>query len=410
MARSGTTARRQKPVSPPTPRQRRQRTRLLLIVLALVALGGAGAGAAYWFAGRTAELAREQAARIPKVVVTVPPAPPPTTAPPAAAPAAAKPAAPATPPGPPPLHEESVAAIPAKPAEAPSGVLQPIMPKPGSHPAKSDGAPTGPPAGAEAALIEYTPSGPLPRIAADGKASWSAYARPFTAAPNTPRVAVLVVGLGLSAADTSSAINRLPADVSLAFSPYAGNLARWLGQARTAGHEVLLEVPMEPMAYPNDDPGPNSLLIELPSADNVKRLDWAMGRGAGYVGLVNDMGSRFTGDAAALRPVLAEMKQRGVLFVDRRTAPHSVAGPVAAELSLPHASADLTIDRTASPAAIDAALASLVAAAKANGSAVGIATAKPVTIDRLTSWADKLGADGVALAPVSAVAVSRKTP
>ena len=33
-----------------------------------------------------------------------------------------------------------------------------------------------------------------------------------------------------------------------------------VARAREAGHEVLLEVPMEPFDYPDNDPGPQTLL------------------------------------------------------------------------------------------------------------------------------------------------------
>src|SRR5262249_15350335 len=95
---------------------------------------------------------------------------------------------------------------------------------------------------ADPALIETTDQGPLPRIAADGRAPMRAYAVP---APDSakPRVAIVVSGLGISAKATAAALASLPPQVTLAFAPYASDVQRWVAEARRQGHEVLLEVP-----------------------------------------------------------------------------------------------------------------------------------------------------------------------
>ena len=110
-----------------------------------------------------------------------------------------------------------------------------------------------------AGLSQPGPSGPLPMIATDGRVPAQAYARPFR--PNgKPRVAVIVGGLGLNAVTTRAAIERLPAEVTLSFVPYADGLQGWIDLARAQGHEVMIEIPMEPTGYPENDPGPYTLL------------------------------------------------------------------------------------------------------------------------------------------------------
>ncbi len=157
-------------------------------------------------------------------------------------------------------------------------------------------------------FVEMTSQGPLPKIAADGVRPADAFAQPVKAIPgkpDAPRIALIVGGLGVSAKSTSDAITKLPGQVTLAFIPY-GSAAASVARARAAGHEVLLQVPMEPFDYPDNDPGPETLLTSLTAAQNMDRLHWLMSRFQGYVGLINMMGARFTASEQAFTPVLRE--------------------------------------------------------------------------------------------------------
>jgi hypothetical protein len=260
------------------------------------------------------------------------------------------------------------------------------------------------------ALVEDTPDGKLPKIAADGRMAWKVYARAFNAADKRPRVALVVTGLGLDAAATRDAIAKLPAAVSLGFSPYAHELANWIGTARQAGHEALIGLPMEPADFPRQDPGPGTLLTTLEPQQNVERLRAVMGRGTDYVGLVAIMGERFDTDRASLEPVLSEMKARGLLYVDDHDPTTSAAGTLAHDLGLAWAIADRTIDSDPEGAAIDKSLNEIEAVATQNGASLGIGGLYPVTVERVAAWAATLDGKGIALAPATAVATRQKLP
>ncbi|MBM3542488.1 MAG: divergent polysaccharide deacetylase family protein [Alphaproteobacteria bacterium] len=200
---------------------------------------------------------------------------------------------------------------------------------------------------------------------------------------------------------------RHPGGVTLAFSPYAGpKLPQWAELARVAGHEVLMGVPMEPANYPESDPGPHTLLTTLPAPQNIERLHWVLGRTTGYVGIMNQMGQRFTANADALRPVMVELKGRGLLVLDTRAAAKSAVGQVAGELDMPRAANDRTIDAVPSRDAIAQRLAEVEAIAKKRGAAIAIGSPFPVTIELLEAWTRNLAERGFALAPVSAVAAT----
>lgn len=282
---------------------------------------------------------------------------------------------------------------PAPTGEAASAAPAPAPPSTAPAPAAS------PPASTESAAATLT--APPATIAQDRP--WRRYAAAFPADDPRPRVALVVTGLGLSSAATRAAIQQLPRGVTLAFSPYTSNLQQWVMQARDAGHEVLIELPMEPMNYPADDPGPQAMLSSLPPAANLQRLDWVLSRADGVAGVVANMGSRFAADAQLMRPVLMRLAERGFLYVDNRTAPVSAVPDVARGLNLPWAANTRFVDAEATRVAIDGRLQQLERTARENGAALALAQPYPVTIERVVAWAQSLEVKGLALAPASAL-------
>ncbi|MEQ8395907.1 divergent polysaccharide deacetylase family protein [Thalassobaculum sp.] len=253
-------------------------------------------------------------------------------------------------------------------------------------------------------LLETKDEAKLPIIGPDGRQPWSTYARPFNLDDSRPRVAVVMIGVGFGKDITEKAITLLPGAISLSFSPYVRNIETQMARARQAGHETLLDLPMEPLDFPRDDPGPSTLLTSLSLVDNLNRLEWILGRAPGYVGVTTWMGSQFTTVEDALMPVLQGLRQRGLMFVDSRSSSRSIATELASSIQLPRAFNNTFIDQTPSAVTIDRALASLEATARQQRYAVGIARPLPVTIERLSRWAGTLEGKGIALAPISAIA------
>jgi hypothetical protein len=260
---------------------------------------------------------------------------------------------------------------------------------------------------ADPALIEQTENGPLPKIAADGTPPQRAYAAP--ALDNgKPRIAIVIGGLGISAKMTAAALATLPPQVTLGFEPYAGDVQRWVAQARRQGHEVLLEVPMESFDFPDSDLGAHTLRAGVGEDANTERLVWAMTRFTGYTGVTNLLGDRFLSDSDSLEPVMTYLARRGLLFYDNGAASHSAAPDVAARSGVSFAQATGTIDKIQTAMEIDRELSELETAARAHGTASGVGVVRPVTIERVAQWAQGLGGRGFVLVPASAIVLPKK--
>jgi uncharacterized protein len=250
-------------------------------------------------------------------------------------------------------------------------------------------------------LTEDGPFGPLPRIGSDGRRPFIEYARPFNFEDARPKVAVLLLGIELQAELFDAAL-ALPGPISLQLSPYAPDLRALAERARGAGHEVLLDLPMEPADHSASDPGPYTLLADNSSDENLDRLNWLLARAPGYIA-VTCGGPRFAG-RGHLGDVLEVLARRGLALIELGASQLEGAAVAA---GLPYASAPPPIGHDSSALSIDDALAGLEAEALAGGSALGVVQGDPVSLERLRVWAATLHDKGLVLAPVSAVLIEQ---
>ncbi len=243
--------------------------------------------------------------------------------------------------------------------------------------------------------------------AAGEKPPWLRNAVPFALPAALPMVALVFDDLGMDRRRTERVIG-FPGPLTLSFLPYAGDLPRQTRAAHAAGHELMVHMPMEPLAS-GLDPGPGVLLTGLSADENLHRLDHGLAAFDGYVGLNNHMGSRFTMDRAAMAPILAELHRRGLLFLDSVTIPSTVGSELAASINLPHTQRNVFLDNEVTAAAVHAGLMRLEQLARQTGAAVAIGHPHDVTLDAVAAWLPTLAAKGLVLAPISAVVRARGT-
>ncbi|MFD1327688.1 divergent polysaccharide deacetylase family protein [Mycoplana ramosa] len=251
-------------------------------------------------------------------------------------------------------------------------------------------------------LLETTAHGKLPVIGPDGLRPVEQYARPWSGARGT-RIAIVVGGLGLSQTGTQRAIRDLPGEVTLAFASTGNSLSRWMQEARRDGHEILLQVPLEPFDDPDNDPGPHTLRTDVSAKRNLDELHRAMGQITNYTGVMNFMGGRFLSSADALEPVMRDIADRGLLFLDDGTSAQSLSGTVAGALEMPHAFADLQLDSALSRDAILRKLDELERVARRNGTAIGVASAFDESVQAIADWTQEAAQRGIEIVGVAAL-------
>lgn len=296
---------------------------------------------------------------------------------------------------------------PSEPAKQPAAEnVQPRLPAPAPPPLPQNGKALIPaPAPGLSADGKY---GPLPVVSPEGRRPWKAYRRPYSGAPTQPRIAIVMYDLGLAEPQTLAAIQDLPADISLAFNPYGSRVDEWALQARAAGHEILMQIPMEPVNAQNDDPGPRAIVASLNAEQRKDRLDWILSRAVGYVGVTNFMGDQMTAQRAHITPVMEMLAPRGLIYIDARTTPATLAHKIAKTQGIPAGISTRFIDHPlVAREAIDEALAGLEREALSRGRVIAFARPYPVTMERLRYWAIGLKDRNIDLAPVSAAITTR---
>jgi uncharacterized protein len=254
-------------------------------------------------------------------------------------------------------------------------------------------------------ITETTNWGPLPRIGPRGDSAAKVYARRTSLSvihSEAPKIALLLGGMGLNKMLTQKAIKELPSDITLAFAPYGIDLQQQVNKARSEGHEVFLQVPMEPIGFPANNPGPRTLAGDAPDADNLDALRWHMSRFTGYAGIVNYQGSRFLSMPKPLRPVLGEVKDRGLYFLEDGSMALSSTEASAKITKTKVQRAKVVIDADPSPEAIISALTLLEEQATGTGFAIGTGSGLEVTIDTVGEWAKAAAERGIVLVPISA--------
>jgi polysaccharide deacetylase 2 family uncharacterized protein YibQ len=218
-----------------------------------------------------------------------------------------------------------------------------------------------------------------------------------------PSIAIVIDDLGADAGHTREAI-ALPRAVALSFLPYPADTPRLVREAARAGHEILVHVPME--AVGAHDPGPFALTTGLRPDEIVRRLDWALSRVPGFVGINNHEGSRFTADRANMALVMEHLAGHGAFFFDSRTTPDSQVLPVARAFGVASASRDIFLDDVGTIDAVDAQLRALETRAREQGTAIAIGHPHEITLDAVAYWtAHRSGFELITLSE----AIRRKT-
>lgn len=298
----------------------------------------------------------------------------------------------------PPLEviEAGVAALPQEPASTPVEIEPPsdfagLPPAVPSSLLRSEPLP-------EAAVTAALQARPTERPVSP---AWQRNAVQLTSQPDGPAIALVIDDVGLNRPGTERSI-ALPEPLTLALMTYADSLPALAARVREAGHELMVHLPMQPIDT-GQNAGTKALTVGLDQAQLLERLAWGLDRFQGYVGVNNHMGSRFTTDPEGMATLMAELKRRGLMFLDSKTVGNSLGVSAARGAGVPVVARDIFIDHKQEPAFITAQLRALEELARQRGYAIGIAHPHAMTLEALERWIPEARARGIAFVPISAV-------
>ncbi len=178
----------------------------------------------------------------------------------------------------------------------------------------------------------------------------------------------------------------------LPYRPYSNEAA---ANALSSKHQVMLHMPMEPLAANGKEP------VVISAAMNDKQIKEAIEKALatvpGALGINNHQGSKATADPKVMRSVMAAIKPHKLFFVDSRTTAVSVAAAAAKRANIPTAANDLFIDNDPDIDMIKTQLRQAVRLALKHGELIVIGHARPTTVIALREMLPEIEAAGVRL-------------
>ena len=252
---------------------------------------------------------------------------------------------------------------------------------------------------------EATPPAAGSRLGEDERLAWRRNAARPTALRDWPKIAIVIDDLGNNPARFRT-VAALPGGLTLSFLTYASAIEELSEEARAAGHEVMLHVPMEPQGGSPAVPG--LLSSSLPLAELDRRIASALSRLPLAAGINNHMGSRFTEDREKMRRVLSAVRSKGLFFLDSKTSPKSAGLSVARELGVPSIARDVFLDHEIDGRAIRRQLKQLERVAQERGYAVAIGHPHAATIEALREWLPTLPGKHLTITPLSDIIASQQ--
>ena len=190
-------------------------------------------------------------------------------------------------------------------------------------------------------------------------------------AKRLPAVAIIIDDLGYDqniAKQLSNLEARLTFSI-LPHSPFQKSIARL---SRDKGLGTMLHLPMEPVEYPEVNPGPGTLLTSMTPDQLTRQLEKDLDAVPFIKGVNNHMGSKMTAESSQMYQVFMILKKRGLYFVDSRTTTQTLCKPSARLFQIPFAQRDVFLDHVLTAEFIRKQLKELVRIAHRNGTAIGI--------------------------------------
>lgn len=244
--------------------------------------------------------------------------------------------------------------------------------------------------------------GKAPAKGPNGRTALNSYNRPFTAPAGKRPVSIIIGGLGVNRTITQQAIDILPPDITLSFAAHVTGLQDWVNRARDAGHEVMIEIPMESADFNPTEPGADkTLLTTLSAAENMKHIEWLLSRAQGFFGVINYNGNSFLVRADATAPLLSKLSDSGLGFITDGAVSAPTLPALSRSVKLPYKNSFGLIDPAPNAELINSQLQSLSGAALSGGAPIGVGFAYPETLEAISNWVTSLEAQGLVLAPAS---------
>lgn len=217
----------------------------------------------------------------------------------------------------------------------------------------------------------------------------------------TPRIVAVIRGLGLDGEATEAAL-AMPNDITLSFSPYAENMSAW-NAPLAKRKNILLDLPLEPIDYPQQEPGNLALLTQLDHAENTRRLETILGSVQKTGGLLATPREKFTSSLAGMQPVLDALRSQNMILLYEPRESNRVLAEDARKHGVKLLEVIPVLSSNFERSALQSELVMIEATAREKGYAVAVFPAYSGIFEEIKMWLGQFDNKRLKLVPVEAM-------
>jgi polysaccharide deacetylase 2 family uncharacterized protein YibQ len=185
------------------------------------------------------------------------------------------------------------------------------------------------------------------------------------------KIAVIIDDVGYNSAQLEK-YRDFEGKLTFSILPFLENSSSSANLLHEEGFEIMIHVPMEPIDYPDRNPGRDALLLEDSKNEVEQKLSRMIRANPHATGANNHMGSRATQNEQLMTWTLSYLQRKGFFFVDSVTTGDSLAYGVSRRMKMPSARRDIFLDNHDDFSYINGQFELLKVAARENGTAIGI--------------------------------------
>lgn len=224
-------------------------------------------------------------------------------------------------------------------------------------------------------------------------------------AQSDARMAIIVYGFG-DDLELATSFVKLAAPFAVALPAGTRDGARLFKAAREQGREVVLHLPLEPINYPQVDPGPGTILVTMKPQDITRTVRRYLDQSGPVAAVANHMGSLATQDMTVMAAIFRELHRQRIPFLHVSPAAGAVCKALSSDLGVAYAEPDAVVEyeaRATAPAVLEQRWKSLLEDARNRGQFVVLMRATPATRKFLPAALDPKRLKGVSIVPLASL-------
>lgn len=203
------------------------------------------------------------------------------------------------------------------------------------------------------------------------------------------KISFIFVPLGHEKKSLEEVILLFPHEISIAVNGSAENKEDLIKFAKQNGHNIVLELPLEPVDFPDTNPGQLTLLTGITYEENLNKLNKILSNTSGIDGVINIIGDRFIQSNTDFSQIINFLKSKDLFFINATHENPEICNKILEKSKIKFAIAEHFFDENAASVdIIEQDLNNFASALKPSQAAIKILPATKNTLHAFRKWLD----------------------